>query len=180
MRELLRTGGGALCVPEFPMIDRADGGNLWVLPPRRVWDRSELSPEELIAWTFLIAASGRAMLDVLPQLAGGVVNYWEAGNWALNEAAPPRGPKSGREHKRVHMHLIGRSRTSRDPDWAWGEAPFFPAYDQHHDWWRRKKNLSQGECAAVAGRARDILKEKYETEGSLVAESPGARGGRDL
>ena len=31
-----------------------------------------------------IVQAGRAMLDVLPQLENGCINYWEAGNWALN------------------------------------------------------------------------------------------------
>ena len=49
------------------------------------------------------------MLDELPQLEGGCIGYWEASNWALNDLAEPRGPKSPREHRRVHMHLFGRS-----------------------------------------------------------------------
>ena len=34
------------------------------------------------------------MIDVLPQLAGGCINYWEAGNWALNDEAEPKGART--------------------------------------------------------------------------------------
>lgn len=168
MRALLSFAGATLCVPRHPMIDRKDGGNLWVMPPRPVWDRSELEPEELVAWCYLIAASGRAMLEVLPHLSGGVINYWEAGNWALNEAAEPRGPKVGHLHKRVHMHLIGRSPTATDPDWAWGEAPVYPPYERMQEWWSAKENLTVPEQRAVAVKANEILISKYAVDGSAI------------
>ena len=61
---------------------------------------SELSAEELMLWSFLVAATGRAMLEVLPQLADGCINYWEAGNWALHDDAAPSGPRCGRSRRR--------------------------------------------------------------------------------
>jgi hypothetical protein len=64
----------------------------------------------------------------LPQLEGGCVNYFEAGNWALNDAAPPRGSKTAPEHRRMHMHIFCRSRGARHPSWRWGEAPRLPLY----------------------------------------------------
>jgi len=162
MQRLLVTAGGALCVPRHPMIDRKDGGNLWVMPPRDIWDRSELTADELTQWSYLIAASGRAMLDVLPQLKDGVINYWEAGNWSLNDKSEPRGvKKTGPQHKKVHMHLIGRSPNSTDPGWAWGEAPFYPSFKEHQSWWEHKENLTREEQKAVACRASEILIEKY-------------------
>ena len=127
--------GGHLALPDkgAALVSREDGGNLLVLPPREVWERGELTPTELTDWSFLVAAAGQAMLRTLPQLELGCINYFEAGNWALNFAAEPRGPgsrgigsrgigsagigsagiKSGPEHRRVHMHLLGRSRTAK-------------------------------------------------------------------
>ena len=64
------------------------------------------------------------MLDVLPQLAGGCINYWEAGNWALNDAADPKGRKDARAHRQMHLHLLGRSPSSADPAWAWASRRF--------------------------------------------------------
>src|SRR3954469_3701935 len=109
---IFQCDGGTVGVPDrrLTLVDRTDGGNLIVNPPREVWERSELLREELTLWSFLIAATGKAMLAALPQLQGGCINYWEAGNWALNQKADPVGPKTGREHRRVHMHLLGRSR----------------------------------------------------------------------
>lgn len=167
MKQILATPGGTLCVPKHPMIDRKDGANLWTMPPRDVWDRSELTAEELTQWSFLIAASGRAMLDVLPQLRDGVINYWEAGNWSLNDLSEPKGvKKTGPEHKHVHMHLIGRSRNSTDPDWAWGEAPCYPPYKNHQSWWANKENLTRYEQRVVGNKARELLIEKYNLSAS--------------
>ena len=85
-KTLLRCSGGTLVLPsaELLLATRTDGGNQVVNPPRPVWERSELTSDELARFSFLVAAAGRAMLDVLAQLDGGCVNYWEAGNWALN------------------------------------------------------------------------------------------------
>lgn len=167
MNVLIKTLGGSLCVPEYPMIDRADGGNLWVMPPREVWDRSELDREELIQWHFLIAASAKAMLDALPQLGGGVVNYWDAGNWWLNDAEAPQGPKTGCL-KKTHMHIIGRSLNCSDPDWAWGEAPVFPRYVKKDEWWSEKENLTLEERSNVAKQTREILITTYAIEPDTI------------
>ena len=83
-----------------------------VSPPRSVWERGELAPTKLTFWSFLVTAAGQAMLEVLPQLQGGCINYWEAGNWALNHASEPVGLKQAKEHRRVHLHLLGRGRRS--------------------------------------------------------------------
>src|SRR5689334_16291033 len=114
---LLTCAGGTLVLPaaNLVLVDRADGGNLVVNPPRTVWERSALAPDELTAWSFLVAAAGQAMLETLPQLDRGCINYWEAGNWALNDAADPPGPKTAPEHRQVHMHLLGRSRFASSP-----------------------------------------------------------------
>lgn len=168
VKVLLTCAGGSLCAPPFQMVDRRDGGNLWVLPPREVWDRSELDREELIQWSFLVAAAGRAMLDALPQLEGGVINYWEAGNWALNHAAEPKGQKVGYHHKKVHMHLVGRSPDSKDADWQWGEAPMYPYYKDAAAWMADKKGLTDQECRAVAEKTRWLLVNHYDVANDSI------------
>lgn len=130
-------------------------------PPRPVWERSELTPAELTQWSFLVAATGRAMLEALPQLAGGCINYWEAGNWALNDAAEPAGPKSPRQHRRVHLHLLGRSPSATHPAWQWGEAPRFPPYAERLQWAASFEQLTRDECRAVVDRLEHILPETY-------------------
>jgi hypothetical protein len=163
LNPLLTTDGGAVVLPDpkLVLVDRRDGGNLIVNPPRDVWERSQLTKGELIAWSLLVAATGRAMLDVLPQLEGGCINYWEAGNWALNEQADPKGPKTGPEHRRVHLHLLGRSRFSRDASLQWGEAPKFPDYRDRHAWAEGRELLAEDECRAIIARTRELLR-RYE------------------
>ena len=162
-RRLFTSSAGAIVLParDLVLVDRADGGNLIVNPPRDVWERSELTAAELTRWSFLVAATGRAMLDVLPVLEGGCINYWEAGNWALNENAEPRGPKTPREHRRVHLHLLGRSRFATHPDLRWGEAPKFPGFRDRQAWAATFEPLTADECSAVVARAEAILREKY-------------------
>ena len=160
---LYRCAGGALALParDGGLVDRGDGGNLIVNPPREVWERSALAPLELTAWCFLVAAVGEAMLERLPQLEGGCLNYWEAGNWALHDDAPPQGSKRAAEHRSVHLHVFGRSRHARSADWRWGEAPRFPSFADRIAWARRHERLRSSECAEIVARTDALLLEKY-------------------
>ena len=153
-------------MPSGLFLDRSDGGHLVVNPPREVWERSELTAEELVRWSFLVAAAGRAMINALPQLEGGCVNYFEAGNWALNDAAPPRGPKTAPKHRRMHMHIFGRSRDARHPSWRWGEAPRLPLYADRKAFSAGCRPLDAKECAAVAKQLKSLLAERYSQLGS--------------
>lgn len=155
--------GGRIELPDrrLVLVDRRDGGNLVVNPPREVWERSELAPDELVHWSFLVAATGRAMIDALPQLAEGCVNYWEAGNWALNEQAEPPGRKTAPVHRRVHLHLLGRSPQAPSPHYRWGEAPMFPPYAQRHDWASTHERLTPRECRDVIAVVENSLRGKY-------------------
>jgi diadenosine tetraphosphate (Ap4A) HIT family hydrolase len=159
---LFRGAGGEIVLPaNLVLVDRLDGGHLCVNPPREVWERSELTPEELTQWSFLVAATGRAMLETLPQLHEGCVNYWEAGNWSLHDQAEPAGLKIPRRHRRVHLHLLGRSRSARSPDWKWGEAPRFPDFADRFAWAAAFKPLEPEECRAIVARAAEILRSVY-------------------
>src|SRR5262249_16813418 len=154
------TGGKIIC-PSKVLCDRRDGGHLIIDPPRAVWERSVLSPGELIAWSFLVAAAGQAMLEVLPVLNDGCLNYWEAGNWALNDRADPVGPKRPATHRRVHLHIFGRSRNAQHPDWRWGESPCFPWFTDSDRWSSQFAALTDEECDAVASRTHALLATRY-------------------
>jgi hypothetical protein len=175
---LLRCAGGDLVLPDRAALlaSRLDGGNLVVHPPRPVWERSELRPDELTAWTFLVAAAGRAMIDTLPQLVGGCVNYWEAGNWALNDAAEPTGRKTAREHRRMHLHLLGRSPASRRPGWRWGESPIFPAFAERHTWAQGFERLTAEECRQVVAATCETLRDRYAVPAPDLAPWAACRG----
>ena len=162
MSKLLYKGaGGTVVLPKMVFLDRADGGHLIVNPPHPVWEQSELSARDLAHWCFLVGAIGRAMIDVLPQLEGGCVNYFEAGNWALNDAAPPKGPKRAPQHRRVHMHVFGRSPGAKHASWRWGEAPRLPDYQDRKTWASGFAPLSAKECSAILKQARSLLKRRY-------------------
>jgi diadenosine tetraphosphate (Ap4A) HIT family hydrolase len=160
-RTLFSSTAGVVMLPDFVLNDRVDGGHLVVNPSRDVWERSELTFDELARWSALIAATGWAMLTVLPQLANGCLNYWEAGNWSLHDGAEPAGPKVVRDHRRVHAHVIGRSRTARSDAWQWGEAPQFPRFDERVEWAARFTPLNSGECAAIAQHIDRRVQERY-------------------
>jgi hypothetical protein len=153
--------GGSLLVPRVVLCDRADGGHLIVNPPRDVWERSELAAHELTRWSFLVAATGEAMLEVLPQLEGGCVNYWEAGNWALHDHAEPKGAKDVRLSRRVHLHIFGRSGSAQHNDWRWGESPKFPDYVDSQKWASQFSPLRADEFERVKSRVALLLNEKY-------------------
>ena len=160
---LFRGAGGTITLPDPKtiMIDRRDGGQLVVHPPRRVWDRTALDATELTQWNFLVAAAAGAMLDTLPQLRDGCVNYWDAGNWALNEAALPVGAKAGPAHRVLHLHVVGRSSHSTDPSWAWGESPFYPQFKDRFAWSAGKAPLTAVECGVLVTRLAQLLVEQY-------------------
>jgi hypothetical protein len=160
---LLSCAGGDLVLPDaaLVLVDRDDGGNLVVNPPRPVWDRSALATDELMRWSALVAAAGAAMLEALPQLHDGCINYWDAGNWALNAAAAPVGPKTGPEHRQLHLHLLGRSPRATDPDFRWGEAPRFPDYADRLSWAAPHARLTPGECVRVVRGTQARLHTAY-------------------
>jgi len=162
-RTLLAGPGGTLVLPDTTdlLASREDGGHLVVLPPRDVWERSELEPHELTQWSFLVAAAARAMLDSLPQLAGGCINYWEAGNWALNDAAEPVGSKTARQHRHMHLHLLGRSPASTRATWRWGESPRFPDFAERHTWAKGFEPLNEDECRRIVDHAVATLTSRY-------------------
>jgi hypothetical protein len=143
------------------LVSRQNGGNLVVNPPRAVWERSELDRDELMHWAFLVAASGRAMLNVLPQLEGGCINYWEAGNWALNDQAEPKGPKTAREFRQMHLHLLGRSCASTDPAWEWGESPRFPMFTDRHSYSLGYERFTVQECRQIVPQIQRLLISSY-------------------
>ena len=160
---LYKGTGGTVVLPKMVFLDRQDGGHLIVNPPRDVWEQSELTAMELAHWCFLVGAIGRAMIDVLAQLEGGCVNYFEAGNWALNDAAPPKGKKKrAPDYRRVHMHVFGRSPRAKHPSWRWGEAPRLPDYQERKTWGAGFAPLEEKECKAIIKRARTLLKKRYQ------------------
>lgn len=156
-KSILTCVGGQVICPPLVLCDRSDGGHLVVNPPRPVWERNSLTPSELVLWSLLVAATGQAMLDTLPQLEGACLNYWEAGNWALNAQAAPVGAKDVQTHRRVHHHVFGRSQNATHPDWQWGESPRLPTYANRLAWASALQPLSEAECSGIARRCHEVF-----------------------
>lgn len=169
MSLLFSNNGGSIVLPEKLLCDRLHGGHLIVNPPRPVWERSCLTADELVHWSLLVAATGQAMLEVLPTLSNGCLNYWEAGNWALNEQAHPVGPKDPKAHRRVHLHLLGRNRNVSDSHWAWGESPIFSSFAESDHRSSQFVPLSQSETRDIVEQVNQILPDRYK---SLAAHFP--------
>jgi len=167
---LFACDGGRIVLPDAgaALIDRADGGNLIVNPPRDIWERSELDADELMLWSYLVAATGQAMLETLLQLEGGCINYWEAGNWALNDRAEPKGFKLARSSRSVHLHLLGRSPHATNPAAKWGEAPKFPDYADRQEWTAGNALLTADECEKIIRRVQEILLSKYRFTAKMI------------
>jgi hypothetical protein len=94
-------------------------------------------------------------------LQGGCINYWDAGNWALNQAAVPEGIKTGQANRKLHLHLLGRSPQSRHVDWRWGESPKFPDFADRVAWMAGFESLNSAETAAISAKTKLILVQKY-------------------
>jgi hypothetical protein len=170
--KLFETSGGSLTLPDRSslLLDRLSGGNLVVLPPRKVWERTELTREELMNFSFLVASCAKAMLDTLPQLQDGCINYWEAGNWAVNDQSEPIGKKKARDFRKMHLHLLGRNPNSVDPRWQWGESPEFPKFAQRHTYSTKYERLTPDECWLIVSRANEILRSQYNVAADAISE----------
>ncbi|MCA3019695.1 MAG: hypothetical protein ING56_05715 [Rhodocyclaceae bacterium] len=72
---LLTCGGGIMILPNMPLVDRADGGHLGVNRPREVWERVELSANELSHWGFLVAATVQVSLRALRNILRSSMAY---------------------------------------------------------------------------------------------------------
>jgi hypothetical protein len=160
------------------MVSRLDGGNLIVLPPREVWDRSELTPAELTQWSFLVAATARAITRRFAAARRRMHQLLGRGQLA---AQPTGGATRSEEWARAPQAAhapAGRSPTATDPSWRWGEAPNFPDFADRHTWAEKFERLNAEECRNIVARAESLLRERYGVPaGDLTSWSPCAACG---
>ncbi len=132
--------------PEYPLNDRGDGGHLVMRKREGVFDRSDLTVEEVIDFMRISMMVGRAMYEVL-----GVerMNYEDLANWGLDD---PGGPK-------MHLHFFGRARRQIHQIRGQHIALFpkgHPIYEGHI------KPLTEGECERLREKIAEISRvEKY-------------------
>lgn len=113
---IYETDNFTIDAPEYPFVDRLEGGHIRISAKIKVSDRTKLSPElakEYMKLSMLVGEAmkiglGRRGIDI------GIVNYQEMGNWAVFD---PDGPS-------LHMHIFGRAKTATKQ--KYGEAVLLP------------------------------------------------------
>jgi len=70
-------------------------------------------------------------------------------------------PKTPALHRKMHLHVFGRSPRATHPDWLWGEPPRFPAFVQSEAWTRQFTRLEDGEGVALGARIQELLGTRY-------------------
>lgn len=133
-------------IPREPHIDAQDGGHVVIYPKARVsytWQLPKRDRKELID---LEAACERAMLDALP---ADHVNIQRNGNWFFLQR--PRAKKGTGPH--LHVHIYGRSKTSRRQ--LWGQALKFP--DPKTGWLKQISPMDKKQITAFSRTLRKLL-----------------------
>jgi hypothetical protein len=100
----------------------------------------------------------------------------------------PIGFKTAPEHRRVHLHLLGRSPRATNPAWRWGEAPLFPLFVDRHDWAVQNERLTALELwrlllkpmVEAGGQAVAVTGEQAWTLGQQAAAQMACEGKRTL
>jgi diadenosine tetraphosphate (Ap4A) HIT family hydrolase len=126
-------------VPDFPLIDREDGGHLVIDPKLRVKDRQALSPEQAIELMRLTLIVGEAMTVALKSkdINIGRINYQDNGNWSVFN---PEGPF-------LHIHLYGRATNAKTQ--RFGQSLYFPHKDEQPDFYSGVKPLNTEDAIAI-------------------------------
>ncbi len=70
-------------------------------------------------------------------------------------------PKTPALHRKMHLHVFGRSPRATHPDWLWGEPPRFPAFVQSEARTRQFTRLEDGEGVALGARIQELLGTRY-------------------
>ncbi len=102
--------------PEYPFVDREEGGHIRISPKVKISDRTKLSSELAKEYIKLSMIVGEAMKLGLKNsgIEIGIINYQDMGNWAVFD---PEGPT-------MHMHIFGRATTATKQ--KYGEAVQLP------------------------------------------------------
>lgn len=87
-----------------PLVDRDEGGHIYIIPKQSFRDRTQLSPKLAIEYTKLSMVVGEALKSAMARRGVdiGLVNYHDMGNWGVFK---PDGPE-------LHMQIYGRATTA--------------------------------------------------------------------
>ena len=126
-------------VPDFPLIDREDGGHIVIDPKLKVRDRQELSAGLAIELMRLTMIVGEAMTTALTNrgVVIGRINYQDNGNWSVFK---PDGPA-------LHVHIYGRAKDAKIQ--RYGQSLFFPHKDEDPNFYLGLKPLNLDDIVAI-------------------------------
>lgn len=89
---------------ETPHVSRTDGGNLRILPKKKLLDRTKLPPSLAIEFMRLTMIVGAAFARAMEQRGIELtrINYQDMGNWAFKTGETPF----------FHLHIYGRAKNA--------------------------------------------------------------------
>ena len=136
--------------PDFPLVDRSDGGHITITPKRKIVDRQELTQKEAIELMKLSIIAGEALRQVM--IAHGVnigrINYQDNGNWSVFEAEGPQ----------LHLHLFGRAKEATCQ--KYGQALYFPHRDTHPEFYENFHPLDSTDVSALREKIHQLINSK--------------------
>lgn len=139
-------------VPEFPLVDRADGGHVVIDPIVKIVDRQQLTPLQAVELMRLTMVTGEAMTNVMIRhgVDIGRINYQDNGNWGVFK---PEGPF-------MHIHLYGRAKSAKVH--TYGQACYFPHRDEDPEYYKKFNPLTVNDVQEMKKEMMALFKmEKY-------------------
>lgn len=125
------------------MNHRSDGGHV------PVWERSELTPEELARWSCLATTTGRALLDSSAVTASRL----RCGQRRAKPAGPSPGTKTpARPCTTGYTCMLSGEAPGHPPGLVVGEPPQYSKLAQSETWSRQFTRLDDDEGAALGAR----------------------------
>lgn len=135
---------------ETPHVTRNDGGNIRILPKRKVEDRTKLTPKLAKEFMRLTMVTGEAFKKAMSKrgIELARVNYQDMGNWAFKTGKNPF----------FHLHIYGRAKNAVYQPYT--EAVQLP--DRSTGFYDKFEPLNSGDIAVIQREIQVALrKDKY-------------------
>ncbi len=155
MAVIFETNNFTVDAPDYPHIDRSDGGHIIIFPKVMVRDRQQLSSLLAIELMRLTTVVGEAMASVMNKRGVNIgrINYQDNGNWAV---FAPEGPS-------LHIHLYGRAKSAQTQ--PYGQSLVFPHIDEHPEFYKDFQPLNPNDIFDIRNEALRLFTEsRYSDE----------------
>lgn len=134
-------------VPDYPLIDREDGGHIIINPKVKIRDRQALSPELAVELMRLTIVVGEAMTTALTNRGVdiGRINYQDNGNWSVFKDEGPF----------MHIHIYGRGKDAKIQ--RYGQSLYFPHKDEDPNFYSGLRPLDAGDVEAIRDEIENLF-----------------------